>query len=450
MKSIIVFLRHVITPLIFGLFLVLGLTAALLSGVVEYHVIGDLLSNSDASTQNMYIPLIIVFVLEGLKVFLHYIIPAHRRIGDTGSHIFFKNVTKYVLVIFSLICTLVFVSNSLYNPRTVMSSIDNEIQTIEAKYSQLEENGRATLKPDADPRVKNIEKKAESIRNQLDKLTPVYRPQSAYNNYVKEKNRLEGALEKAEQDYRNLYEIISKENETAFTHLQQSLSTQKQAEIDTISNRFEYLSSGDNPYLSSAIAFFLSVFGRIEYSRTAYFLCVLCIALIISVILELTISFSFSYVATNGDKLIKLFSEEYPIPTVFKAHANKLIKTIVQSSIMLSIYLIYQSIADTKMTFYGIIYAFFSYFLSIIFTSDRIKLTLNIGEKKEESKKVHNTIVDAKKVVFPVIVQTLICVVGFLMISVYMGYAIADLIPTTIALSVGSISGQVILQPKVT
>ena len=102
MKSIVVFLRHVITPLVLCLFLVLGLTAAMLSGIVEYSVIKELFSGNDAKGYSVYIPLIIVIVLEGLKLFLHYIIPAHKKLGDTGRHLIAKNVTKYFLVAFIL------------------------------------------------------------------------------------------------------------------------------------------------------------------------------------------------------------------------------------------------------------------------------------------------------------------------------------------------------------
>lgn len=212
--------------------------------------------------------------------------------------------------------------------------------------------------------------------------------------------------------------------------------------------RFDYISSGDNAYVSSALTFIVSVLGYDKYNRTTYYLCVFSVALIVSIVIELAISIAQSYLALNGDQLNALFSDKEPIAESLKARSNRMVKIVVQASVMLSVYLIYQAISETIMTSEGILSAFVSYLISIILTSERFRLSLNIGNNKESDNKVHNTIVKAKDFALPVIVQTLICIVGFLLLSVYKGYNLSDLIPNTVALSVGRISGQVILRPK--
>lgn len=448
MKSIVVFLRHVITPLVLCLFLVLGLTAAMLSGIVEYSVIKELFSGNDAKGYSVYIPLIIVIVLEGLKLFLHYIIPAHKKLGDTGRHLIAKNVTKYFLVAFSLLCTIIYVSNSLYTPETIKSSTEAMKEEIETKYQTVLTDGIDIIKNDANDRIESEKNKVEHIRAQLQQLTPVYRPRTAYENYIQEKLRLESELKKAEDKYNSEYNLIITEMDAKISKLRDNNLNEMQKEIDAISQSFNYVSAGDNKYLSSALIFIVSVLGYSEYDRLTYYLCVCVIALIVSVALELAIVFAQSYLALNGDQLVRLFSDTELIPESLKERANRMVKLVVQASIMLSVYLIYQAISETMITSAGILSAFVSYLISIILTSERFRLSLNVGNLKEYDNKASNTIVKAKDFALPVIIQTLICIVGFLLLSVYMGYALADLIPTTIALSVGSISGQVILRPK--
>lgn len=78
MKNISIFLKHVVTPSLFCIFIIIGLTAAAISGIIECIVIREFLSGVDF-IGSLYIPVIIVVILEGLKLFLHYAIPAHEK-----------------------------------------------------------------------------------------------------------------------------------------------------------------------------------------------------------------------------------------------------------------------------------------------------------------------------------------------------------------------------------
>ena len=99
------------------MFILLGLIAAFLSGIVEYAVIKEMFIIKLANIGNdvkysQFIPLVIVLVLEGFKLFLHYVIPAHERENIDKNKIIWKKVAKYFLVGFSLICTFIFSCNS--------------------------------------------------------------------------------------------------------------------------------------------------------------------------------------------------------------------------------------------------------------------------------------------------------------------------------------------------
>lgn len=73
----------------------------------------------------------------------------------------------------------------------------------------------------------------------------------------------------------------------------------------------------------------------------------------------------------------------------------------------------------------------------------------NAKSSNEEPKnKVVASVVHAKGYILPIIVQTLICIVGFLVLSRSLDSTATNSMVTTIALSVGSVSGQIILKSK--
>lgn len=318
MKDILIFLRHVVTPLFLCLFLVLGLTAAMISGVVEYAVVKELFSGNNTEGYNEYIPLVIVIVLEGLKLFLHYAVSAHKRIGDAGRHLVIKNVVKYALVIFSLLCTMIFVSNSLYTPEEVKNITAAQMTAIKNKYQVELELEMKDIESDYENRIKSANGKVESVRSQLQQLTPVYRPRSAYENYIREKLRLESELKEAEKFYNLEYDELIEDKKQSISLVEEKNSVEMQKEIDSLSDNFEYVSSGDNSYLSSALTFAVSIISKENYNRTTYYLCVFGISLIVSIVLELAISFAQFYLSLDESKLNALFGSDEKIPEVLK------------------------------------------------------------------------------------------------------------------------------------
>lgn len=448
MKNVITVLRHIISPLILCLFLILGFTAAMLSGVVEYHVIKELFPVKDAETYNFYIPLVIVIVLEGLKLFLHYIIPAHEQIGET-KFLTVKKATKYVLIVFSLICTVIYVSNSLYTPEKVNSFINEKEIRIESKYEAKKKTEIKEMEKNEQIELSNAKIIVDNIENQLQILTPVYSPYWANKNYVEEKIRLENELESAKIEYEMKCNEIKSKYESEKKTIENDIEEEILKEKKSIVEDFNYISAGDNTYLSSALLFMVSVFGIKEYKRTMYYLCVLGISLIISVVLELAISFAQSYLALKREKLEQLFGEDEIIEETFKRKADRIIGISVQASIMLAVYLICHTLSlDTMNLPKNIFPVFVSYLLSIILSSEKFLPANNEYLYKEKDKKTYKTLIKVKNFTLPIVTQTLICIVGFILISIFLKNNLDNLIPTTIALSFGSLSGQIILKPK--
>ena len=69
-------------------------------------------------------------------------------------------------------------------------------------------------------------------------------------------------------------------------------------------------------------------------------------------------------------------------------------------------------------------------------------------EAETQKNKFLSSVAHAKRYFISIIAQTLICVVGFLVLNRSLGDTISNSMVTTIVLSVGSVSGQIIMKPK--
>lgn len=444
MRKISTFLKYVATPSLFCIFIILGLTAAAISGIVECIVIREFLSGTDFRGSR-YIPVIMVVILEGLKLFLHYAIPAHEKIDDC-KNLLAKKITKNVLVLFSLLCTIVYSSTAMYQPQVVDEAI--AVQTAEVNSELQKELDQNILKIEANSQIKlqDAKNQVNAIINEIEQLSPIYRPLSAYTRYVNEKQRLEEKLSNAQNAYEMQAETIAKERDEKIAEAK--LSYEEKLNHESSKTEEELKNAGDNVYLSSALLFFSSLFGSKNYSRVLYYMCVLLISIIVSVVLELTIAFSQAYLSLNVDKLEQLFGSPDNNVTnrLIKRKAAMAVSIIVQAAIMLSVCLICAAFTETFITEKGMVFAFLSYFASIILTFKKHDVSLNT--EKASKNKLVSSVIYAKSYFLPIVVQTLICIAGFLILNYSMGNTSSNSTLTTIALSVGSVSGQIILKPQ--
>lgn len=373
MKNILSFFKHVATPSLFYIFIILGLTAAAISGLIECIVIREFLSGVDFKGSR-YIPVIIVIILEGLKLFLHYAIPTHEKIKDY-HRLHAKKIVKYALVIFSLLCTIVYSSTAMYQPQAVSKAIAT--QTTEVSSNLQKELDKEVLKIETDSQLKlqKAENEVISITEELKQLDPVYKPVSAYNRYISEKQRLEENLSKAQGAYERQVEAITKERDNKISNIKKRYESMLKNQ--SLKAEEELSGAGDNVYLSSALLFFASLFGAKSYSRVFYFLCVLIISIVVSTALEFAIAFSQAYLSLNSDTLNQLFgsAEDNLTNKAIKNKAIMTVKIIVQAAIMLSICLIYAAFTETIITDKSIFFAFFELFCINFFDIKSIHYT---------------------------------------------------------------------------
>ena len=201
--------------------------------------------------------------------------------------------------------------------------------------------------------------------------------------------------------------------------------------------------------MANTLSFFV---GNI-YNRVTYYISVISFSAVISCILEFVISLAFGYIAKDSDTLSCLFLDNDKIDNELKNRSEKIIKTIVQAFIMLAGYLLYQCATNISATSDTILSVLVSYLISIFLTSDKFNLSLNTEsennlENATPQNKLSKKLESFKHYILAIIVQTLICIVGFVLINMSLGHTFSDLVSTTIALSVGSVSGQIILRAK--
>ena len=164
-----------------------------------------------------------------------------------------------------------------------------------------------------------------------------------------------------------------------------------------------------------------------------------------------------SYLSKKSDELTTIFGAGEEIDAVLKYRANKTLKLLVQSAIMLAIFIILgattelipQSMESTVLGAKNILITFGSYFISVLFTSGNLEL--KIEPKKNNSSgsqsQASTFIPSLGSYLISTVVQTLLCIVGFVVLCAITGNPTETIAPSTIALTIGSVSGQVLLSP---
>ena len=399
-------------------------------------------------------------------MFLHFVIPAQERTGET-YHLIWRKVTKYFLVAFSLICTFIFSCNSMYDFNVVTSNKETSIATINAKYDNEIKKIEELIKEDKERSLKIFSDDIESIKKDISETSETIRelnPSRA--NYEQkrddleaEKKRLENSLNEKIDEYDKKSQNIEAEVRANYQSRIDKLTKEKETAIDKANNEQALDSSGDNKYIRATIKFLKTTLDAdaSEYKRSTYCVIVASISLLVAIILEIVISVSQEYLSKKSDELTKLFGAEEKIDDTLRNRANKTLRLLVQSAIMLAIFIILgattelipPSIESTVLSTKNILITFGSYFISVLFTSG--KLELKIEPKNNDSSgnqsQVSTFIPSLGSYLISTVVQTLLCIVGFVVLCTITGNPTETIAPSTIALTIGSVSGQILLSP---
>ncbi len=327
MKNLIIMLKHIFVPLSAFSFLVLGLLACFCSAIIEFFVLKELLEVPELSITSDSWAMMLVLILEGSKLTLHFYSEMLKKAVHSQEPFDFDVKQKYTLVrrvknglvIFSLVCSLICIVNVLYhnNEEKITAALEeNRIDCEEQLALKKEElsrdkaqaiaegentyaNSKAYIEQLKDelalkeieianePYIKRREdlmKEAAILRDEIAELTAAY------------ETNITQVKDSAEADYRTSlakYEALYGENGTYRL-------TENDAKIQA---------AGNNSYLSNFLLALSRTFFGTTYSQTTYFLISLLLAFTVSLILELCISISQMLLTLSVESFVKLIGE---------------------------------------------------------------------------------------------------------------------------------------------
>ncbi len=453
MTTLISLIKGVITPLAVLLNLVIGVFAAILSGIIEYFVLYELFSKiiiSGETRTSAILPLVIVLILEGSKLFLHFESKCFDlRAIDKSSKQLANNMNKvkWFLVLFSFICTLFYTGNTLYhNSVTVQSSIHSaEIEAIETEYKNR-------IKECEDTAIKNREDKVYAAKKSW------YDAQKALNawnemnlssdDFIAEKIRLENAVTEARNSY----------NETLndSTYLDkiksevENLEKEKEEKIQTIISVSS--NEGDNEYIKTfLLLIFNTILQKETYPSWVYFIVIILISTAFAGVLEAVIYMSQSLISTPTTELYRIFEADHnAIHDNLTNKIEKILKVLIRSIVPFSIFIIFGLLQEITMNKFNLIVGLICCMVTVIiavFIPDKTYVSTNPVkpmEKIEESLKKFFTTEGTA-----ILIKGIFSASMFIVLGIFYQKEIADLTLPALSVSIGQIIGHFLkIDPK--
>lgn len=443
MKLVVTFFRHVLTPFTMIFAVIAGLLAAGVSGLVEFSVLQQWLRPENQRL--FFIPLIVVFALEGFKLFLHFSEAAFRQNplsnADRASLQTFLSVLPYIkwgLVAFSLVCTLIFMSSSFYYkvPGEEAESVQTVRERIEAAYSRDEQ----TAIEEADRIYQNTIDAAflqvQAAQDHFDAITIVYTPRNEYVRSTEAKEAARQALQTAQQEYALAQSRAEQARIDRLEVARQALDAAKAQELEALEQSELALISGDNQYLSSFLLFFSQTFFNRTYSRPSYYIWVVTISIVLSALLEAVISLS-QRVITLPPGAMSAISEGAPIDADGKERVARFLQYLTGAVVALAIFLMYGGLMEIS---YNKIHLGAALVCSLVAVLIPSVIFRGVQPEQEESgikRFFQKVAIEAQTVT----VKGLLSFAGFMLIGMFFGETFASLSVSAIGISIGNIIG---------
>lgn len=445
MNWVISIFKHVLAPTITIFGVLAGFLTAAVSGLIEFAVLQQWLVPAGSTDGAVYLPLIIVACLEITKLVLHFNrVAIKKRAGESGDNdaiTAFNKMARPVefgLVAFSFICSLIFTANAFYYQVPDARTAENTaaIEAINATYSSKLESKMVAADEEYRLAVETAEFYVANAKQHLSDLssTPVYTPKAAYERYLKELEDAKEAVMKAEERYSDdiatAGAVLNKAKEDA----REEMDAWRASELLNEGAATQATTAGDNAYLKSFLLFFSeSIMGR-QYSRPAYFACVIIISLAISALLELTICISQILIALPAS-VLKALSDEFKIDDKEKAKRQRVVMTIVSAGVSMGIFLLYGAVMEQSYNKIQLGAGVICCLISVLVPS------VIIAGKKEGWKK-HAT--SAVQEIRTMIIKGVLTFGVFILIGILFGETYAGLSTSAIGITLGSIAGHML------
>lgn len=442
MKKFMDAIKVIILPLQITLFLLACLAAILLSGLIEILVMRDVLTVASLGVLGQCVPIIMVIVMEILKLFLLFF---SKRLLQAGKKKEARNLklVSLLLFFFSFFCTLFYTANALYDEgKVVQASETNQIK-VEEEYNKKIQQLQDENKKDTERRFKHENKMVRSAQKSYDDYKLIYKPKAVYKRTKKMKQDLYNKLEKAKKDYDKKTKQIEAEQQKELEEKIKALESGRGLKNTENEKSFLVQSAGDNLYIKNALMFMAAFFGREngEYSRHAYYIIVILVSIIAASVLELAIKIGQDYLAMDDVLAKKVFETEENISQELSKEREQICSRLLQSMVMAGVFMVIGLCGAFAFNINMVLSAFGSFFFAV---------TAIHGEEGIEWDKGLDHIADNLKTLYSTerlrtqAVQILITVTVFAIISIFIVHTTEDVVPASVALTVGSVTGNLV------
>lgn len=442
MKKFMDAIKVIILPLQITLFLLACLAATLLSGLIEILVMRDVLTVPSLGVLGQCVPIVMVIVMEILKLFLLFF---SKRLLQAGRQKEARNLklVSLLLIFFSFFCTLFYTANALYDEGKVAQAFETDQEIVEEQYNNKiqklqEENEEKTQR-----RLKHENKMVKSAQKSYDNYKLIYRPKAVYKRTKKMKQDLYNKLEKAKKDYDKKTKEIEAEQQEELEEKIKALESERGLKNTENKESFSVQSAGDNPYIKNALMFMAAFLGREngEYSRHAYYIIVILVSIIAASVLELAIKIEQDFLAMDDVLTRKVFKTEENISQELSEEREKFCSRLLESMVMAGVFMVIGLCGAFVFNINMVLTAFGSFFFAV---------TAIHGKEDVEWNKGLDNITDNLKALYSTerlqtqAIQILITVTVFVVISIFIVHTTEDVMPASVALTVGSVTGNLV------
>lgn len=434
MKHIRILFTELILPILTLGQLLIGVLASGFSALIEATFLLALFT----SYYNRFLPApVIAFSLalsfEFTKLYLHYF-NAKKQVllsVDNKDALKYTKPLSYILIGISLLATLVFTINTLDQANYNTESIQRQIAELDAQTDEEIENIRAFYQTKTTDDLAPFLAAKDQAEQKLFNFT--YSAYPTKRQAELELTALQSLADKYSTEYTTKKDEFSLRND----QLCQAEIASLKASAEAAKNEFQ--NPDDLETDNSALAQFISVValtfsGQRGYSRTTYILACATVSLIISIVLEMIISFSAHLLTLRLEDLTADASLE---PSSFKTHCQEMVLTGVKALLPLTAFILIATICSVSISSIQLLIAFLSA-SGASYIMKHVVHKLQDNEPTANESTSNNLLTLFLSALQNSIIQGSIAFFGYIILGLLFGKAAVELDLPTIAIGIGS------------
>lgn len=442
MKTFVTVLKSIFTSFSAVAFLFIGLLASFCSAAIEWYVLKEILSVPGWNISASEWAGLVILILEGTKFVLHFYGEAFKRqdLKKTITEFDVKKkrriivCVKNALIIFSLICSMICVTNILfYENQTKIESYVQRKNTecdriLNEKISQIE-GKRKTREDESIARYDDEKKEIKQQRKSLKRLLK----EISEEVYITRRQDLQEEADAMRVQIRKM----RKEYATHIQEAQQSAKEeydQERASIEKVygpngsarvsNTDVDAVQEGDNPYLRSFLLAITQTFFGTGYNRKVYFLCTLFISLVVAAALEYCIMISQSLLTMKSESFMAIIGE-MPMVEGGKRAVCFGVRLLISVFLSMAVYFIASIILQSEPETKEVLLAMFTYTGTILLFSAfmlrrKVGLLADISKKNKRTEYIYRIM---EKVITDVFVPSAVSFVLYFLLGFLIGGA---------------------------